>query len=138
MEKEKVIFICTHNSARSQMAEGLLRFLAGNRFDVYSAGTESTFVKPFAIEAMKKKGINIRNHTSDVIDKYMEMDFNYVITVCDHAKETCPYFPATHQQLHWSFEDPSDAKGDDAFVLSEFCRVRDLIEDKIRSYFRIH
>ncbi|MCA9730619.1 MAG: arsenate reductase ArsC [Deferribacteres bacterium] len=137
MEKEKVLFICTHNSARSQMAEGLLRFLASDRFDVYSAGTESTFVKPFAIEAMQKKGIDIRNQTSDVIDKYMEMDFDYVITVCDHARETCPYFPTTHQQLHWGFEDPSDAKGDDAFVLSEFCRVRDLIEDKIRSYFQI-
>ncbi|KAA3619444.1 MAG: arsenate reductase ArsC [Calditrichaeota bacterium] len=137
MKKAKVLFVCTHNSARSQMAEGLLRALAGDRFEVYSAGTESTSVKPFAIKAMAHKGIDISEHTSDVIDKYMHISFEYVITVCDNAKETCPFFPATEHQLHWSFEDPSNAKGDDGFILAEFGRVRDLIEKKIREYFKI-
>jgi len=136
-QKTKVIFVCTHNSARSQMAHGLLQAIGGDAFDVYSAGTESTLVKPFAIQALADSGIDISHHTSDHIDKYMDQDFDYVITVCDSAHETCPYFPATKEKLHWSFEDPSNATGDDAQKLQAFIESRKLIEKKLRHYFNL-
>ncbi len=127
--KKKVLFICTHNSARSQMAEGLLRHLAGDRFDVFSAGTEATFVRPNATEAMREIGIDISGQTSKTIDSLRDRTFDYVITVCDSANEACPVFPGGTKRLHWSFEDPS--KGD----LEMFRRVRDQIEAKIRESF---
>ncbi len=133
-EKQRVLFVCTHNSARSQMAEGLLRHLAGDRFEVYSAGTVATRVNPFAICAMAERGIDISQHTSDHIDRFMGQDFDIVITVCDHARETCPYFPATREQLHWSFEDPAAAQGSDEAILQEFRRIRDQIEQRIREF----
>ncbi len=133
-EKQRVLFVCTHNSARSQMAEGLLRHLAGDRFEVYSAGTVATRVNPFAIRAMAERGIDISQHTSDHIDRFMGQDFDIVITVCDHARETCPYFPATREQLHWSFEDPAAAQGSDEAILQEFRRIRDQIEQRIREF----
>lgn len=136
-QKPKVIFVCTHNSARSQMAEGLLRGIAGDKYEVFSAGTESTRVNPFAIKAMKELGIDISSHTSDVIDKFMHIDFDYVITVCDNANETCPYFLTTKSRLHWSFQDPSAAKGSDDEILAEFRRIRDQIESRIRAYYEI-
>ena len=133
-EKQRVLFVCTHNSARSQMAEGLLRHLACDRFEVYSAGTVATRVNPFAIRAMAERGIDISQHTSDHIDRFMGQDFDIVITVCDHARETCPYFPATREQLHWSFEDPAAAQGSDEAILQEFRRIRDQIEQRIREF----
>ncbi len=133
-EKQRVLFVCTHNSARSQMAEGLLRHFAGDRFEVYSAGTVATRVNPFAIRAMAERGIDISQHTSDHIDRFMGQDFDIVITVCDHARETCPYFPATREQLHWSFEDPAAAQGSDEAILQEFRRIRDQIEQRIREF----
>lgn len=132
---QRVIFICTHNSARSQMAEGLLRFLAGERYETFSAGTQATRVHPLAIAAMAEKGIDLSDHSSDHIDKYMQMKFDYVITVCDNAKETCPYFPTNKTQWHWSFEDPSAATGSEAERLQKFREVRELIEQKIREAF---
>ncbi len=126
--KKCVIFVCTHNSARSQMAEGLLRHLAGDRFEVFSAGTQSTRVHPLAIKAMAEKGIDISQHTSDHIDKYMGMEFDYVITVCDNANETCPYFPTNKVQWHWSFEDPSSSVGSEAKRLAKFREICDQIE----------
>jgi arsenate reductase len=129
---KRVIFICTHNSARSQMAEGLLRHLAGERYEVFSAGTQSTRVNPLAIKAMAEKGIDISQHTSDHIDKFMGMEFEYVITVCDNAKESCPYFPTNKTQWHWSFEDPAAATGTEEQRLSKFREIRNQIEQRLQ------
>ena len=130
--KKRILFLCTGNSARSQMAEGLLRHLAGDRFEVFSAGTQSTRVHPLAIKALAEKGIDISHHTSDHIDKYMGMEFDYVITVCDNAHETCPYFPTNKAQWHWSFEDPSAATGTEAERLAKFREIRDQIEASLK------
>jgi arsenate reductase len=131
-QKQRVIFICTHNSSRSQMAEGLLRHLAGDRYEVFSAGTESTRVNPLAVRAMAEKGIDISRHTSDHIDKYMGMEFDYVITVCDNANETCPYFPTNKTKWHWSLEDPAAATGTEEERLSKFRAIRDQIEKRLQ------
>jgi len=131
MAKESVLFICTHNSARSQMAEGLLRHLAGDRFEVESAGTEKTHVRPLAIEAMKEIGIDISGQASKTIESLGDRKFDYAITVCDNANEACPIFPGGTRRLHWSFEDPSAATGTDEERLAVFRRVRDEIRAKI-------
>ncbi len=136
-QKQRVIFVCTHNSARSQMAEGLLRHLAGDRYEVFSAGIVATRVNPMAIKAMKEKGIDISHHTSEHIDKYMNMDFDYVITVCDNARETCPYFPTNRIQWYWSLEDPTAAHGTEEERLRKFREIRDEIEARIRKHFHI-
>lgn len=131
-QKKRVIFICTHNSARSQMAEGLLRHLAGDRYEAFSAGTQATRVNPLAIAAMAEKGIDISQHTSDHIDKYMKMEFDYVITVCDNANESCPYFPTNKTKWHWSFEDPSAATGSEEERLTKFREIREQIEKRLQ------
>jgi arsenate reductase len=130
-QKKRVIFVCTHNSARSQMAEGLLRHLAGGRYEAFSAGTVATKVNPLAIKAMAEKGIDISHHTSDHIDKYMGIEFDYVITVCDNAKEACPYFPTNKTQWHWSFEDPAAAMGTEKERMNKFREIRDQIEKRM-------
>jgi arsenate reductase (thioredoxin) len=107
----RVLFLCTHNSARSQMAEGFLRHLAGDRFEVASAGTEATGVRPETIEAMTRQGIDISGQTSKPLDRYLDQPWDYVITVCDQANESCPFFPGVARRLHWSFEDPSRVEG---------------------------
>ena len=132
-QKKRIIFVCTHNSARSQMAEGLLRHFAGDRYEAYSAGTQSTRVNPLATKAMAEKGIDISKHTSDHIDKYMGMEFDYVITVCDNAKESCPYFPTNKTQWHWSFEDPAAATGTEEDRLAKFREIRDQIEKRLQN-----
>src|SRR5215471_15007078 len=109
--KRRVLFICTHNSARSQMAEGLLRHLDGERFEVFSAGTEATFVRPLAIRAMAELGIDISRQQSKTLDRYLGDRFDAVSTVCDQANESCPVFAGARQRLHWSFPDPSTAQG---------------------------
>jgi arsenate reductase len=109
--KQRVLILCTHNSARSQMAEGFLRQMAGDRFEVASAGTERTEVRPEAIEAMRKYGIDIGAHTSKTLDQFLEQPWDYVITVCDDANEACPVFPGATHRLHWSFPDPSAIVG---------------------------
>src|SRR5918994_1611700 len=110
-EKARVLFLCTHNSARSQMAEGLLRHLGGDRFEAYSAGTEATRVRPLAISAMNELGIDIARQESKTLDRYLGEPFDAVITVCDDAAEACPVFPGAERRLHWSFPDPSKAAG---------------------------
>jgi arsenate reductase len=127
----KVLFLCTHNSARSQMAEGLLRHLAGDRFEVYSAGTEATFVRPEAIAAMAELGVDISDQESETLERYLEEPFEYVITVCDAANEACPVFPGAEHRLHWSFEDPSKTTGAEEERLKTFRSVRDEIQQRI-------
>lgn len=133
---KRVLFICTGNSARSQMAEGLLRHLGNGEYEVASAGTKPSRVNTFAIKAMAEKGIDISRHTSDHVDKYMGQEFDFVITVCDNAKETCPYFPTTKTRLHWSFGDPAAAAGSDEKILAEFRRIRDQIEAQIKKFLQ--
>ena len=134
MNKQKVLFICTHNSARSQMAEGLLRHLAGERFEVESAGTEATHVRPLAIEAMRELGIDISGHRSKTIESLGDQHFDVAVTVCDSANEACPIFPGSTRRLHWSFDDPSAATGSDDERLAVFRRVRDEIRAKIEEF----
>jgi arsenate reductase len=132
--KQRVLILCTHNSARSQMAEGLLRHLAGDRFEVESAGTEQTRVNPFAIAAMKEIGIDISSHTSKTLDRFLGEKWDDVITVCDNANESCPVFLGAANRLHWSFEDPSAANGSDDEKLAEFRRIRDQIRARIEAF----
>jgi arsenate reductase len=131
MEKTKVLFLCTHNSARSQIAEGLLRHLAGDRFEVMSAGTEATHVRLLAIRAMDELGIDISDQESKTLNRYLGDTFDYVITVCDDANETCPVFPGARRRLHWSFEDPAQATGSEEERLRVFQSVRDEIRERI-------
>ena len=133
--KKRVLFLCTHNSARSQMAEGLLRHMAGGRFEVFSAGTERTRVQPLAIEAMRESGIDITGHRSKTLDELAGESFDFVITVCDRANESCPIFPGTSERLHWSFEDPTTATGSDEQKLGAFRTVRDAIQQRLRMFF---
>jgi arsenate reductase (thioredoxin) len=132
-EKSRVLFLCTHNSARSQMAESLLRHLAGDRFEAMSAGTEATHVRPLAIRAMEEVGIDISHQESKILDRYLHEPFDDVITVCDDANETCPFFPGAKSRLHWSFEDPSKATGSEEERLEVFRRVRDGIRDRVQA-----
>jgi arsenate reductase len=113
------------------MAEGLLRDLAGDRFEVHSAGTEATHVRPLAIRAMDEVGVDITGQESKTLERYLEEPFNYVITVCDEANEACPYFPGAKNRLHWSLEDPSRAEGSEEERLAVFRRVRDEIREHI-------
>ncbi len=131
MEMKRILFVCTQNSARSQMAEGLLRALYGGRYEVFSAGTNPFRVNPFAIEAMKKVGIDISGHRSKSIDEFMEIDIDYAVTVCDSAQESCPYFPGAKVLLHHSFSDPAAVTGSDEVILAEFERVRNEIKSWI-------
>ncbi len=129
--RRRVLFLCTHNSARSQMAEGLLRHLAGDRFEVMSAGTEATFVRPEAIAAMSELGVDISGQESETLDRYLDESFDYVVTVCDDANEACPVFPGAKNRLHWSFRDPSQAAGGGEERLKVFRAVRDEILARI-------
>jgi arsenate reductase len=130
-KKPRILFLCTHNSARSQMAEGMLRALAGDRFEVMSAGTEATLVRPLAIRAMEEIGIDISGQESKTLEVYLDQPFDYVITVCDEANEACPFFPGAKNRLHWPFEDPSRADGSEEERLAVFRRARDGIEERI-------
>jgi len=136
VNKQRVLFVCTHNSARSQMAEGFLRSLAGDRFEVASAGTEATRVHPLAIRAMADIGIDLGGHRSKIVDEFVHQPWDYVITVCDAANEACPVFPKKSSRLHWSFEDPSRATGNDSQRLEVFRRVRDQIKRRITDWIR--
>ena len=127
----RVLFLCTHNSARSQMAEGLLRHRAGEWLDVASAGTEATSVNPLAVRAMAEIGIDISAHTSKTVDGLLDQQWDYVITVCDDANEKCPIFPRRTRRVHWSHEDPSRATGSEEERLATFRRVRDSLRDAI-------
>lgn len=130
--KQTVLILCTGNSARSQMAEGLLRHDAGDRFDVSSAGTHPSRVRPEAIAVMREIGIDISGHRSKSVDEFASRNFDYVLTVCDQAKESCPIYPGHGNRLHHSFDDPAAAGGSDEDKLAAFRRVR----DEIRTYLR--
>lgn len=136
MQKNQVLFLCTGNSARSQMAEGILRHLAGDRFEVHSAGLEPKGVNPLAITAMREIGIDISGHASKSVQGYIgATGFTHVITVCDHAAEHCPILHLKEAQtLHWSFEDPAAAEGSDQEKLAKFRHIRDQIKTQIESW----
>jgi len=129
--KKRILFVCTHNSSRSQMAEGLLRTLRGDRYEVYSAGTEPTNVHPAAVAVMAEVGIDIRSHRAKGLDAVACIEFDEVVTVCDHAQESCPIVPGGGQKRHQSFPDPAAAKGGEGEILAVFRRVRDEIKDWI-------
>ncbi len=129
--KQRVLFLCTHNSARSQMAEGLLRNFGGDRFAAFSAGTEATYVRPLAIKAMAELGIDISQQESKTLNRYLNEPFDEVITVCDAAAEACPIFPGAMHRRHWSLEDPSQAKGSEAEQLAVYRQVRDALQSHI-------
>ena len=133
-ERKRVLFLCTGNSARSQMAEGLLRHEAGERFEVFSAGTHPSKVRPEAIAVMKEIGIDISGHRSKSVDEFAGPDLDMVITVCDNAKESCPVFPGPTERLHWPFEDPASVEGTEEQRQDAFRRVRDQIHGRIRAY----
>src|SRR5271165_3921033 len=129
MTKKRVLILCTGNSARSQMAEGLLRQEAGDRFEVFSAGTKPSTVRPEAIAAMSEIGIDISGHRSKSVDEFSGMTLDCVITVCDNAKESCPAFPGATKRLHWPFEDPASAQGSEDERMAAFRKVRDAIHE---------
>jgi arsenate reductase len=130
-DKRQVLFLCTHNSARSQMAEGLLRALGSDRFEAFSAGTAATHVRPLAIRAMAELGIDISGQTSKTLDRYLDQPFDAVISVCDQANEACPVFFGANARLHWSFPDPSRATGTEEQQLAVYRQVRDAIRQRI-------
>ena len=129
-DKKRVLILCTGNSARSQMAEGLLRHDAGDRFDVFSAGTRPSKVRPEAISVMRELGIDITGHRSKSVDEFVGRSFDYVLTVCDNAKESCPIFPGQAARIHRSFDDPAELQGTEDERLALFRRVR----DELRTY----
>ena len=133
--KKKVLFICSSNSARSQMGEGLLRFLYPDLYESYSAGVQSSTVNPYTIRVMEEIGVDMSAHRSKSVEEFRQMKFDFVITVCDRAKETCPFFPGAKKYLHKNFENPSEAKGTEDEILTVFRRVRDEIRGWIEKTF---
>ncbi len=131
--KKRVLILCTGNSARSQMAEGLLRLDSGDRYEVASAGTNPSSVRPEAIQALSEVGIDIGEHRSKHVDELVNQPFDYVLTVCDNARESCPVFPGAAKVIHHSFEDPAAAEGAEAERLAVFRRVRDEIREYLKS-----
>jgi len=134
--KKKVLFICTHNSARSHMAEGILRHLYGDRFEAYSAGTTATEVRPQAAQVMGEIGIDLSSHRSKSVNEFLGRDIDYVVTVCDQARETCPFFPGGKEYIHQGFADPSTLTGPEEDVLAGYRRVLDEIKDWVEKTFR--
>lgn len=132
-DKKRVLILCTGNSARSQMAEGLLRHDAGHQFDVFSAGTNPGHVRPEAIAVMRELGIDISNHSSKHVDEFQGQHFDYVLTVCDNAKDNCPFFPGT-LTIHHSFQDPAPFHGSEIDRLALFRQVRDQIRQYLRTF----
>ncbi len=137
MKKIRLLFLCTGNSCRSQMAEGWTRALLGDKIDVYSAGLETHGLNPYAVKVMAEAGVDISGHKSQLLDEFADMDFDYVITVCDHAHETCPLFPGNAKVIHRSFDDPPRLVAPDATEeekLNAFRRVRDEIHDFVEKH----
>jgi arsenate reductase len=132
---KKVLFICTHNSARSHMAEGFVNALYADRYSAFSAGTEPSALNPYAVRVMQEIGIDISDHRSKSADEFMEQDLDYVVTVCDHAKEACPFFPGGRKTMHKGFQDPASVAGTEEKILALFRRVRDEIRDWIENAF---
>ena len=128
MTMKRILVLCTGNSCRSQIAEGYLRKFAGDKVTVYSAGVETHGVNPRAIQIMKEDGIDISHHTSNNINEYRDMAFDFVITVCDNAKERCPFFPSNAKKFHHNFPDPAKATGTEEHIMQQFREVRDIIK----------
>ena len=133
---KKILVLCTGNSCRSQIAEGYLRHFSGDQADIYSAGVETHGVNPRAIETMKEDGIDISKHTSNHIDEYQNIDFDIVLTVCDNAKERCPFFPSKAQKFHQNFQDPAKATGTEEEILHEFRSVRQTIKEYCHDFVK--
>ena len=133
-EKKHVLILCTGNSARSQMAEGWLRHLAGDEYDVESAGTIASFVRPQAIAVMAEVGIDMTGHRSKCLGEFLGTPFDHVITVCDNAAQNCPMFPGSAERVHWSFDDPAEAQGSEEEIMQVFRRVRDEIRAKLGGF----
>jgi arsenate reductase len=133
----RVLFLCTGNSARSQMAEGLLRAFGGGDFEIYSAGTDPKVLNPLAIEAMREIGIDISGHESKSLERFLGQHFDYIITVCDRARDSCPTFPGDNQRIHWGFEDPVAVTGSRAEQLVVFRRVRNEISERLRVWVTV-
>lgn len=131
---KKVLVLCTGNSCRSQIAEGYLKYFAGAAAQIFSAGVETHGLNPKAVATMKEDGIDISGHTSNNINEYRGIDFDYVITVCDNAKESCPYFPTRAVKLHHNFPDPAKAEGTEEQVMDEFRKVRTMIRNYAQSF----
>lgn len=134
MAKKKILVLCTGNSARSQMGEGLFRAEGGDRYEVFSAGTRPGIVRPEAIAAMKEIGIDISSHRSKSVDEFAGRTFDYVVTVCDNARDSCPVFPAT-ERIHWSLEDPAAVEGSEAERMGAFRQVRNRIHERVKALF---
>lgn len=133
---KKILVLCTGNSCRSQLAEGFLRHFAGDKAEIYSAGIETHGVNPKAIATMAEIGIDISGHTSNNVNEYADMDFDYVITVCDNAKESCPFFPTKAQKFHYNFPDPAKATGTEEEIKAEFRRVREMIKTYCENFVK--
>lgn len=131
---KRILVLCTGNSCRSQIAEGYLRYFGKDKAEVYSAGVETHGVNPRAISIMKEDGIDISHHTSNNIEEYRNLDFDYVITVCDNAKERCPFFPSDAKKFHHNFPDPAKATGSEEEIMGEFRKVRDMIKKYCRQF----
>jgi arsenate reductase len=136
MSKPRVLFLCTGNSARSQMAEGWLRHLAGDRYEAVSAGTDPVGLNPLAVEVMKEAGIDIASHRSKKLDLYLGQRFDHVITVCDLAQQTCPLFPGAVRTHHWSFEDPASVEGTHGQRLAAFRTMREQIRQRVVEFLQ--
>ena len=132
--KNSVLFLCTHNSARSQMAEALLNTLNGDKYEAYSAGIMATRINPYVVKAMAEIGIGISKNRSKSIEEFRGKNFNYVVTVCDNAKEACPFFPG-EKIIHKSFDDPSQVKGSEEEIMKQTRRVRDEIKEWLKTTF---
>lgn len=135
---KKILVLCTGNSCRSQLAEGYLKCFAGGKAQVYSAGVEKHGVNPRAIEIMKEDGIDISSHTSNNINEYVDIDFDYVITVCDNARENCPYFPTKAQKFHYDFPDPAKAIGTEEEIMESFRSVREMVKTYCYDFIEVN
>ena len=135
---KRVLFLCTGNSARSQMAEGFLRHMAGDRFEVYSAGIKPVGINPLAIKIMAEAGIDISKHRSKSVIEFIDQNFDYVVTVCGNAQKTCPVFPGKHEKIHWDLEDPAAAEGSEEDKLKVFRKIRNDIKNNVLVFIKVY
>ena len=135
MTRKRILVLCTGNSARSQMGEALFRHIGGERWEVHSAGTKPSVVRPEATAVMKELGIDLSGHRSKSVDEFTGQFFDYVVTVCDNARDNCPVFPSNAKRVHWSFEDPAAVEGTEEVRLAAFRRIRDQIRKRVNEFF---
>lgn len=138
MSKDNILVLCTGNSCRSQMMHGYLNRLAGDKLNVYSAGVETHGLNPYAVKVLAEDGIDISHHTSNHVEEYRDIDFRYMITVCDHARETCPWFPGNAERIHHSFYDPANAQGTEEEKLAVYRKTRDEIKAYVQQFIDGH